>query len=177
MTHTERASVRLRTLPNGEQILHENEDGKRESINLHRLLYVAEYGIQSLERGVRLEHVNGIRWDNRIENIRDIRARPPQLKTHPSGHERFVCEVGGEQDIVSHHRLLYVAENGFDALDPEDHVHHKSGIEWDNRPGNLEAVDSKLHHWHHVVQDNTGSIKERETEYRKQRERQGVGLQ
>lgn len=50
------------------------------------------------------------------------------------------------------HRLLAVAEYGFDALDGM-HVHHKNGISWDNRPDNLEVLTPKEHRLTHVKQD------------------------
>jgi len=51
---------------------------------------------------------------------------------------------------VLHHRLLAVAEYGFDAV-VDKQVHHKNGIPWDNRPENIEPISQRDHiakHWH-----------------------------
>ena len=51
---------------------------------------------------------------------------------------------------VLHHRLLAVAEYGFDAV-VNKQVHHKNGIPWDNRPENIEPISQRDHigkHWH-----------------------------
>lgn len=42
------------------------------------------------------------------------------------------------------HRLVAVAEWGFDALEGK-HVHHRNGIPWDNRPENLQLVTPEEH--------------------------------
>ena len=45
---------------------------------------------------------------------------------------------------VKVHRLVAVAEYGFDAVKDKE-VHHKNGIKWDNRPENLELLNHKQH--------------------------------
>jgi len=45
---------------------------------------------------------------------------------------------------LSVHRLLAVAEYGFDAV-CDMHVHHKNGIRWDNRPDNIELMTPSEH--------------------------------
>jgi len=49
---------------------------------------------------------------------------------------------------VAVHRLLAVAEHGFDAVCDMD-VHHKNGIRWDNRPDNIELLTHSEHSRHH----------------------------
>ena len=49
---------------------------------------------------------------------------------------------------LSVHRLLAVAEWGFDAVCGM-HVHHKNEIRWDNRPENLELITNSDHQKHH----------------------------
>lgn len=49
---------------------------------------------------------------------------------------------------VSHHRLLAVSEFGFDAVSEND-VHHINGVEWDNRPNNLELMPHGDHRAYH----------------------------
>lgn len=47
------------------------------------------------------------------------------------------------------HRLMMVAEHGFDEV-CEKHVHHKNGIEWDNRFDNLDLVTNEEHRREHL---------------------------
>lgn len=42
------------------------------------------------------------------------------------------------------HRLIAIAEYGFEAV-CNNLVHHKNGIPWDNRPGNLEVMSRSKH--------------------------------
>ncbi len=58
-------------------------------------------------------------------------------------------EYRGERDYVYVHRLLAVAEYGFDALDGRQ-VHHKNRVCWDNRPENIELLTPKEHLRHHT---------------------------
>lgn len=50
----------------------------------------------------------------------------------------------GGNDYVYVHRLLAVAEYGFEAV-RDKHIHHINGIGWDNRPDNIVPVDEKEH--------------------------------
>ena len=45
-----------------------NWNNRKESVFVHRLLAVAEYGVEAVE-DKHVHHKNGIRWDNRPENI------------------------------------------------------------------------------------------------------------
>lgn len=49
------------------------------------------------------------------------------------------------------HRLLAVAEYGFDTVAGND-VHHKNNIPWDNRPENVVPVDKSDHGEYHTNQ-------------------------
>lgn len=49
-----------------------------------------------------------------------------------------------EYRSVAVHRLLAVAEYGFDEVSGKD-VHHKNRIPWDNRPENIELLSKKEH--------------------------------
>jgi len=42
------------------------------------------------------------------------------------------------------HRLLAIAEYGYDAVAGND-IHHKNGVKWDNRPQNIELKDPSEH--------------------------------
>lgn len=43
-------------------------DGKKEGMGLHRLIAVAEHGVEAVADKV-VHHKNGVRWDNRPENL------------------------------------------------------------------------------------------------------------
>jgi len=47
-------------------------------------------------------------------------------------------------DYVPIHRLVAVAEYGFDAVVDKE-IHHKNGMPWDNRPENLEPLSKEEH--------------------------------
>lgn len=69
---------------------------------------------------------------------------PLKVKTDKDGYERVDTKVNGEPLSFAHHRLIMVAEHGFDALE-ENIVHHKNEIPWDNRPENLELMEQSEH--------------------------------
>ena len=69
-------------------------------------------------------------------------------RTLPSGYEYWASKeaTDGQRTnaIVYVHRLLAVAEYGFDAVAGND-VHHTDNIPWDNRPENIEIMDPSAH--------------------------------
>jgi hypothetical protein len=78
-------------------------------------------------------------------------------------HPGFIVNDGGyvlaysyagsnSQDRVVVHRLIAVAEHGIEAVKDMD-VHHKNGIPWDNRPGNLQLMTKAEHTQHHFEKD------------------------
>jgi len=90
------------------------------------------------------------RWmDKHDLDRRDgLEARPPNFGISTKGYERWHGFCLGNQYWLSHHRLLAVAEFGFDAVCGMD-VHHKNEIRWDNRPDNLELMTRSDHTKHH----------------------------
>ena len=50
----------------------------------------------------------------------------------------------GELDRVKVHRLLAVAEYGYEAVVDKD-IHHRNGVKWDNRPENVEPLTRSEH--------------------------------
>lgn len=69
-------------------------------------------------------------------------TRPGYVRWRVSGSEKQ------ESAGVMVHRLLAVAEFGFDAV-AGMHVHHTNGIPWDNRPDNIELMEPGEHARHH----------------------------
>lgn len=65
-----------------------------------------------------------------------------------SGHVKWKLPIDGQDREIPVHRLLAVAEFGFEAVQDKD-VHHKNEIPWDNRPENLELMTRSEHTTHH----------------------------
>lgn len=68
----------------------------------------------------------------------------PRVKTNQDGYEWIQTKVGDSIRTVQLHRLLAVAEYGFDAVVGKD-IHHSNGITWDNRPSNIEPIGHGKH--------------------------------
>lgn len=62
-----------------------------------------------------------------------------------SGHECISFGVDGNTHYYAVHRLLAIAEFGLDEVAGKV-VHHRNGIPWDNRPDNLELIESQSEH-------------------------------
>lgn len=60
-------------------------------------------------------------------------------------HEQIRFCVNGTTYYYDVHRLVAIAVFGLDAV-AGSVVHHKNGIPWDNRPDNLELIDSQAEH-------------------------------
>jgi hypothetical protein len=80
---------------------------------------------------------------------RDAREAAPNRRRHPAvftdrGYVICATNYRGTTDSVGIHRLVMVAERGFDAV-ADKHVHHKNGVRWDNRPENLELLSRTEH--------------------------------
>lgn len=93
-------------------------------------------------------------WLNRhdIETRKSNDEKPPRFTTNNFGYEIIQTHVVGEQTYhVPVHRLIMVAEHGFDSLDGME-VHHQNEIKWDNRPENLELMDPTEHRRHHMTE-------------------------
>lgn len=71
------------------------------------------------------------------------------VKTRSDGYVMIDTQYDGERVAIGLHRLLAIAEFGYEAVKGKD-IHHKNGIKWDNRPGNIEPVTKsehgKIHH-------------------------------
>jgi hypothetical protein len=83
------------------------------------------------------------------------KRRMNSRKTHPRfihdhyGYEVITSKFDGEMNSVKHHRLIAVAEWGFDAVKGKV-VHHKKNIPWLNYADNLEVMTRSEHSKHHT---------------------------
>ncbi|UBF23374.1 HNH endonuclease [Haloarcula tailed virus 3] len=66
------------------------------------------------------------------------------FEINSDGYKTVVSNFKGVRDRFYLHRLLAVAEYGFDAVKGM-HVHHENGIKWDNRPENIEIMMPEEH--------------------------------
>jgi hypothetical protein len=71
--------------------------------------------------------------------------KPPYLRETKGGYLRIhTSDTNGGLDRVYVHRLVAVAEYGFEAV-RDNHVHHESGHGLDNRPDNLVPLSPAEH--------------------------------
>jgi len=69
--------------------------------------------------------------------------------TRGDGYCYWEDNATGETERVYVHRLVAVAEFGFDAVAGND-VHHRNSISWDNRPSNLRVMSRSDHASNHA---------------------------
>jgi len=93
------------------------------------------YGIvfQTVRRWVHIHDLDVRRRGGEVEPIAGV-------CTNQRGYVRCRTRDGS----VYIHRLVALREHDPEELDG-NHVHHKNGIPWDNRPGNLEVVTPEKH--------------------------------
>lgn len=72
--------LKIYTSQNGYERFQTKVHGKSQSFAHHRLLAVAEYGMDALEGNI-VHHKNNIPWDNRIENL-ELMPQSMHVKTH-----------------------------------------------------------------------------------------------
>lgn len=86
-----------------------------------------------------------------------VKKQHPSFRLHSQGyvevysHYQYDDDGTQEVDWLRLHRLLAVAEYGFDAVANHE-VHHKNNIPWDNRPGNIELLTKEEHALHHFTE-------------------------
>ena len=88
-------------------------------------------------------------WDEIYRRRGDaMRSDTPTLFTSEGYEHIFYTPEYNETCMFRLHRLLAVAEWGFDAV-KDMAVHHKNDIPWDNRPKNLELMTPSEHMRYH----------------------------
>lgn len=86
-----------------------------------------------------------------------LKTRIPCFYTDDLGYERWETRHRNEKFVLRVHRLLAVAEYGFDAV-AGNVVHHKNGLKWDNRPENIEVMPEEEHMRHHAIEREFGGL-------------------
>jgi len=72
--------------------------------------------------------------------------KPANFRTHSrDGYEEIYTSTEGKNFFARVHRLAAVAWFGLDAVNGSV-IHHKNGIQWDNREENIELMDSQKEH-------------------------------
>jgi len=92
------------------------------------------------------------RRDQRVASGMSRRVEYATFLTKPDGYEAWATRRNGDTDWLYVHRLLAVAEFGFDAV-CERVVHHANEVKWDNRPDNIELMSNAEHAKHHHATD------------------------
>lgn len=88
----------------------------------------------------------GIEFRSRSESQRIRNLKNPHVPVYidNEGYEVIKPMYDGKFDFCRVHRLIAVAEYGFEAVCDKE-IHHKNNIPWDNRPDNIELVDETGH--------------------------------
>lgn len=77
------------------------------------------------------------------------RVEYANYRTGDNGYEHWIEWDGGDNSKVYVHRLAAVAHHGFDAV-VDMEIHHRNKIRWDNRPENIELMETSDHRRHHL---------------------------
>lgn len=86
-----RVGASYRTNTNGYETWRSKDpNGKHRAMKVHRLLAIAEFGVEAV-KGKHVHHKNGIKWDNRPDNI-ELATNSEHLKEHYK--EREIDENG-----------------------------------------------------------------------------------
>lgn len=94
------------------------------------------------------------KWMDRFEiPRRSAYEAATNRRLHPAvfidrGYVVCASNYRGASDSVGIHRLVMVAEHGFDAVTGK-HVHHQNGVRFDNRTTNLELLPRGEHAQRH----------------------------
>ena len=100
---------------------------------------------------------NGI---DRRSNAEVKRKERAGFRTSTNGYEHSICSWFEKQKTLKIHRLVAVAEWGYEKV-ADNQVHHINGIPWDNRPENIELLSQSEHMGKHA---QNGDLKRKLTE-------------
>ena len=100
------------------------------------------------------------RWAARHDLYEPDRRTSAIYHTQDSrGYPTIFVRESGRAHCIRVHRLIAVAEHGYDAV-VEGEVHHKNGVRWHNTPDNLSVLSSKEHSQAHVEVADEEFVKE-----------------
>lgn len=120
----------------------------RDSETLRRLYWEERLSLDAVADRLGCSDVTVLNWMEKhdIQRRTEKRKRLPRplTVTSPGSTNQGYELIWHGDHCVRHHRLLAVAEHGFDAVADKD-VHHRNGVHWDNRPANLTLVDPSEH--------------------------------
>lgn len=102
------------------------EDGVQKKIYLHRLLAVAEHGLNAV-RGSEIHHKNGIPWDNRPSNLKVV-SRTEHMKEHAKEHGNEWSGDWRDEDLL---RRLY----------------HEGGLSMPEIADRFNCSTPAIHYW------------------------------
>lgn len=135
------------------QNVHKTSDPYKDAERIKELYYGEQLSMRDVARELDCS-LNALqRWMNRFGIERrsnenppksEWLQKPPKFTTDTNGYEIHRVRYGDVDEKALLHRLLAVAEYGFDAVKGKE-VHHKSRVEWDNRPSNLELLTPSEH--------------------------------
>lgn len=136
------------------ELAHEKKNGDkpwRDKETLERMYYDERMSLNEVADKLDCDDEKVRRWMKKYGlERRDLseshKTLTPCLYTNTDGYV-ISCssnKMHENPDEVRIHRLVQVAEHGFDEV-KNKHVHHKNGVKWDNRPENLELMENSDH--------------------------------
>lgn len=120
---------------------------------LRRLYHGEGMSIQEIADKLGCVDRTVLNWmeEHGIETRTSTVDKPCHYRTSASGYEEWTHKHGDAQYTFGVHRLVAVAEYGFDAVCGKI-VHHENAIPWDNRPSNLALMGASEHSKHHMAE-------------------------
>lgn len=124
---------------------HRDEDWLREKYYDEELTMGKMADEAGLKSGVTI-----LRWMERYglerrETAEYLKKEGVRTAKHDNHEQVSFTASNGNTHYYDVHRLLAIAEFGLDEVAGKI-VHHKNGIPWDNRPDNLELIESQAEH-------------------------------
>lgn len=84
-----------------------NDDGVYKAIQVHRIIMLSFHGISSLE----VNHINGITYDNRLENLEYVTHSENLLHAYRTGLQLPLSGSKNGKSILKEHQVLEIREH------------------------------------------------------------------